>query len=182
MTREQLVEEIREAFARCPPPRSGELTESGCCAECDELAEALRNLTWQDLLDYLVAQDWGPDPPYLLKPPAFRYFTPAYLIASLLAGPPSVSPLNEPELRLFWPSYAFAPGPENAESFKARYRPVYSTEERNAIVHYLSFLASRQTEDGLASRSRILDALSDVWGEFPQRATSGPDDGDRSAR
>jgi hypothetical protein len=163
-----LIEEIRGAFASCPRPPADEVTESGCCAECDELAAALRDRSWQEEADYLAAQDWDPDPSYLLKPAAFRYFAPAYLLAALLP-----SPSTDTEARLFRPSYAFAPSQETAESFTTKYRDAFAPAERRAIVNYLRFLADRDSEEGQFARARINRALDLVWEQSPGCASYG---------
>ncbi len=155
-----LIAEIRQAFEATPRPSADDITEAGCCRECGDLAAALRMLSWKDLLEHLAAQAWDPDPSYLLKPAAFRYFAPAYLLAAILP-----SPSQDPETRLFAPSFAFAPGPENADSFTTKYRDAFAPAERRAIVDYLRFLVARQTEEAEVARDRIAAALSTVWGE-----------------
>ena len=157
---ESLAEEIQRAFADTARPHASDITESGCCAECDELAAGLRERTWQDLLRILRDQPSDPDPSYLLRPAAFRYCAPAYLLAALLPGPAGAA-----AGRLVAPTYAFAPAAELMESFKSKYFPVFSSQERSAIVSYLRFVASQDTEEARISRERIEIALRSLWNE-----------------
>jgi hypothetical protein len=156
----ELEARIRRAFASCPPPGDDEIAEAGCCTECDELAAALAGRSWESLREHLEAETFDPDPSYLLQPAAFRYFTPAWVLAALRPGPSA-----DAERRLFSPSYALAPGETTIASFIARYRDAFSPRERRAIRAYLRFLLTRETEEAAVARSRIENALALVWPE-----------------
>lgn len=110
----------------------------------------------------LVSSPEDPDLPLLLEPAAFRYFTPAYLIAAMTPGP-----FVRSEPRLVAPSHALAPVRANMASFRTGYLPAFSPAERDAITGYLVMLGRRNTDEALAARARIVRALRESWGRQP---------------
>ncbi len=73
---------IREAFRDAAYPGDGRIV-SHSCWECDEVAGKLKGTCWEDWADQpgeLCMRGGGI---FLLAPESFRYFLPAYLIASL---------------------------------------------------------------------------------------------------
>jgi hypothetical protein len=81
--RQQMIHDIEAAFADTIYPGDVNISNQGHCFECAEIAEAFRGKNWQELHDvrFLRYYDAALS---LFKPPAFRYFLPAYMRAVLI--------------------------------------------------------------------------------------------------
>lgn len=149
---------VEDAFAACPSPDDDDIVEAGCCAECDALGAWLRGRSWQEVREDLRRDEANPDPSFLLRPQAFRYFLPAYLLAALERGAPETA-----ERRLFSPSHALAPESTGLEMFRTKYLGVFAPTERAAIRAYFTALTARRSEDADLRRPCIEEALRVLW-------------------
>jgi len=150
---------IRKAFARTPYPGDGKLVvaRAGEDPECDQIAESFRGKTWKDLPAGLI-RSYADSLP-LFTAEAFRYYLPAYMLASLGSDeePASVrEPVagRAPDTAFDWNDVVhfvlfrltLPESPEDCEYFLARARQ-FSAEERKAIAGYLKLIAEQQEVD-----------------------------------
>lgn len=132
---------ICEAYASTPPPSEGDFvpTSLGEDPECDQIAADFQGKTWRE-----VSQDTiqcHADSLPLFTPSAFRYFLPAYMLASL--EPPSAG-FHPAEVMKFVLFRLVPPeAHEDPEYFMARARQ-FSPKERQAITSYLKLVAERE--------------------------------------
>lgn len=73
---------IKAAFQDTPYPGDDRIV-SHSCWECDEVANKLKGTRWEDWVDKPGDLGMRGGGIFLLAPESFRYFLPAYLIASL---------------------------------------------------------------------------------------------------
>jgi hypothetical protein len=134
----RLIAEITEAFAEVPHPGPKNITNEGCCEECDEIAAWYGWHTAEELLRELEIHE-NESPSMLLKPSAFHYFLPAYLIHSL-------EPFDPEADRLSSCVYALCSIFETTQdkyiaNIHSEEMRLFNSRQRNAIVSYLRFLA-----------------------------------------
>lgn len=147
---------IRKAFARTPYPGDEKLVVAGAGEdpECDQIAESFRGKMWRKLPAGVI-RGFADSLP-LFTPAAFRYYLPAYMLASL--GPDEepapmrkLVPGRAPDTAFEWYDVVnfvlfrltLPESPEDSEYFLARARQ-FSGEERKAIARYLELIAERK--------------------------------------
>jgi uncharacterized protein DUF6714 len=132
---------IHEAFASTPRPLDGDLvpTDPGEDSECDEIAANFQGKTWREVSTETIQRHTDSLP--LLTPSAFRYFLPAYMLASLGPASAGFHPVDVMNFVLF----GLVPPESNEDPkyFMARARQ-FNLEERQAIASYLKLVAERQ--------------------------------------
>lgn len=150
---------IRKAFARTPYPGDEKLViaRAGEDPECDQIAESFRGKNWRELPAGVI-RGFADSLP-LFTPAAFRYYLPAYMLASLGPNEEPASmrepmPGRAPDTAFDWYDVVnfvlfrltLPELPEDCEYFLARARQ-FSVEERRAIARYLHLIAERKEID-----------------------------------
>jgi hypothetical protein len=164
---EQIVAQVRAAFADVALPATDELMNHHCC-ECLETSAAFAGKPWQDLAleDLLAGRETA-----LLTPEAWRYYLPA-MITWCIRAPETVDVIQDNLVYQLAP-----PDPESRsvpEWFDAR-ATGFSAEQRSAITAYLEW--SRDREEAAWARlgaepPRHVHRALDFW--RPGGATARP--------
>jgi Family of unknown function (DUF6714) len=157
--RTALVNQIQAAFETEPYPGDDRLVNSrgGYHLEANQIAAAFQGKHWRQLdLRFLFPQRQSL---YFFTPEAFRFFLPAYLLASL-GGKRVATDVRETVLFSLMPPKK---GSKEWDWFAARIEPL-SSEQKMAITEFLKYL---QRHFGHRLRFGEIDALLDCyWSRF----------------
>jgi hypothetical protein len=169
-----LLEEFEAAFGDLPMPSSDRIVIDNSDAECQQVRKKFQNRHWRDLTIDDLAYD--SDALFFFTPEAFRFYLPAFLSVSLtdaeradLIPDAVLSSLSSPADPGFCPQRraslldrAEAQGiPESlvsellttgardneVEMLKEARRDALSTEQRTAVLHFVSFLRRNRKEE-----------------------------------
>jgi hypothetical protein len=156
---------IRDAFAATPNPGDHELVadQSGRDPECAEVAAAFRGLRWQDApLDLLRRYA---DALPLFRPGAFRYYLPAYLLATIRSYYDVDTMRDALAFNLSPPGTAPA---WQADHFRAR-ASLFTDAERKAVASFLEVMAEYDRDDwgaqGLTPPDDRWSSALEFWGQ-----------------
>ena len=125
---DELIQEIKSAFADAPPPSE----QSIICHECDEcfaLRDAVRGRTPDELSDSWVEQSFDQLP--FFSDDAKRYYFPAFL---------RVAALKPDSLVAQFALYSLS------DRFRMQPRGGYSPQQRQAIRDFLGYIETRVDE------------------------------------
>lgn len=148
---------IARAFARAKPPPDEQIVvaEPREDPECAEIAEAFQGKHWEDVSAAVIQHHADSLP--LLTPLAFRYYLPAYMLASL------ESPRDD-----FYPDdilsfLLFDLVPPRRRSARAQ---LFSADERRAIAAYLKLVAQRREAEWreIPAQADELACAINFWG------------------
>lgn len=164
--KKQIKQTIENAFVDTNYPGDGNLTthKPGFdCDDCDEIRADFKGRRWQEVP--LVVIQWHYDEISLFSPEGYRYYLPAYLLASLdPADSESARPIPYSVLRSLT-----KPEPSRKHDLTDWfYRRIcgFTAEQQAAIKFFLAYLLDnhdKYLQD--AEIKRVLETIDKVWEE-----------------
>jgi hypothetical protein len=151
---------ILEAFGDVPRPDLRTLRGLGCCEEHDADFDWYREHSWQDLEKEIRAEHFDVVQFGSLHPVAYHYFVPGVLLGTLES---IVTDADDCHLwERDWIGN-LTPLKDGTERFRAKYLPLFTTEQRDAVASHLEFFNEREVERRGYGDKYIERALARLW-------------------
>lgn len=160
MELDRVRQSIVGAFESIRRPDLDALRPLGCCPDHEGDFEGYRHHSCREFMEGLPSERFDPFDFIAIKPPAYHYFVPGILLATL----DSISS-NPDELHLWeemW-VHALAPLKERVESFKQEYLPLFSSSQRRAIADYLEWFNDWHVQSEGYRDEDIARAVEAIW-------------------
>jgi hypothetical protein len=174
--KQQIKETIENAFTNTSYPGDGNLTvhkRGFDCDDCDELAADFKGRVWSEVP--LVVVQWHYEEISLFSPEAYRYYLPAYMLASL--DPADSEPARSiPNSVLYSLSKPKTSSKSDLTTWFYRRVCGFTAEQQSAIKAFLVYLLDNH--DGYVRDIDItlaLETLDKVWEDCKSVLLEGSD-------
>lgn len=151
---------IIDAFSGAARPDFGSVHPLGCCEEHESDFEWYRHHSWKEFEEELPSGRFDPFEFPALAPSAYHYLAPGILLATLhsIGTNPDSSPSWEQE----WVN-TLTPLEGYVEKFRRDYLPLFSLEQREAVVSHLNLFNDWLIEMKGEGDDDIGRAVNRVW-------------------